>query len=479
MAVGDLLQWGQWRFIHSDSYLGTIWVPLETGFSTNPYTWMLEPVLQPATNSSSIHWVEARCGGKKAYIAKNHAISGISLVDARRLINDSPTLTIAGDKYKLSLIAAEDWIGLPTEVTNKLTYIGLPFLTNTNTPNSALDFYTVEQSATTKKFTLSDPYSSTSFSSSKLFVPVLVCENSIPTVSGADVHLGDKTSAFSISYSVSDADSGQELTVKEKLNGTIIKTIHNPEQNKQYFLEITDSLFAGLTTNSDASIGIVNTIEIEVTDGVATTYRRYTFNKTNSVPYIAYTGQLDLGEMTEKPAIIYQVNDGEGDKITVTEKLNGATINTFTASQNTDYTVGLTDLFWLTCGSDTNTIEIIAEDAQGGNSSKLITFCRQINKVQIATKNAILTDIAATKILVSPQWDTTGCTGTVEVCNNGFDKNPTWENATTMVALNRPYVFNNVTKTADNWGIKVRLTLVKNDGYEGAVAIYGFGGAYE
>ena len=50
---------------------------------------------------------------------------------------------------------------------------------------------------------------------------------------------------------------------------------------------------------------------------------------------------------------------------------------------------------------------------------------------------------------------------------------------TTMAALNRPYVFTNSTKTADKWGIKIRLTLTKNEGYEGEVAIYGFGGAYE
>ena len=50
---------------------------------------------------------------------------------------------------------------------------------------------------------------------------------------------------------------------------------------------------------------------------------------------------------------------------------------------------------------------------------------------------------------------------------------------TTMAAHNRPYVFTNSTKTADKWGIKIRLTLTKNEGYTGEVAIYGFGGAYE
>ena len=37
----------------------------------------------------------------------------------------------------------------------------------------------------------------------------------------------------------------------------------------------------------------------------------------------------------------------------------------------------------------------------------------------------------------------------------------------------------NETKTAGKWGVNVRFTIVKNEGYEGEVSISGFGGAYE
>ena len=262
-------------------------------------------------------------------------------------------------------------------------------------------------------------------------------------------------------------------TVKEKLNGSIIRTLKNPTQNSTLTFTITDELFVSLSMNT------TNTIEIEVTDGSATTYRRYTFVKTNSAPFITYTGQADLGELTTKPSITYLVEDNEGDAITVTEKLNGEVINQFSATTNTNYTVGITDTFWLTCGSNTNTVEIIASDALGGSSSKTITFSRKITKLQIVMKNAIETDAKATKILVSPQWTTTGGVGKVEVCNNGFDSDPTWEDATTMVVLNRPHLFTNTSKTASKWGIKIRITVTKNQGYDGEVAIFGFGGAYE
>ena len=305
------------------------------------------------------------------------------------------------------------------------------------------------------------------------YIPILKLINSAPTISGKDEKLEDKTSAFSITYSVDDADTTDELTVTEKLNGRVIRSLKNPVKGSVLSLIINEELFASL------SMGTTNTIEIEVTDGSATSYRRYTFVKTNSAPLINYSGQSDLGQLTSKPTITYSVSDNEGDTITVTEKLNGEVINQFTATSNTNYTINITDEFWLSCGNGANTIEILAADEFGGTNTKSITFTRQVNKVQITTKNAIETDVAATKIMVSPDWDKTGCTGKVEVCNNGFDASPTWEDMTTMAALNRPYVFTNKTKTAAKWGIKIRLTLTKNEGYEGEVAIYGFGGAFE
>lgn len=305
------------------------------------------------------------------------------------------------------------------------------------------------------------------------YIPILKLINSTPTISGKDENLKDKTSNFSITYSVNDNDVADELTVNEKLNGSIIRTLKNPVKGKELTLTISEERFANLSVNS------TNTIEIEVTDGQATSYRRYTFVKTNSAPFITYTGQTDLGQLTTKPSITYTVRDNEGDAITVTEKLNGEVINQFSATSNTNYTIGITDTFWLTCGSNTNTVEIIASDALGGSSSKTITFSRKITKLQIVMKNAIETDAKATKILVSPQWTTTGGVGKVEVCNNGFDSNPTWEDATTMVVLNRPYLFTNTSKTASKWGIKIRITVTKNQGYDGEVAIFGFGGAYE
>lgn len=420
------------------------------------------------------NWLEFNEGGQKKYICTNGIFYGLRY---NELTMSFKQIELDGEKYELRVPTESEILYLyENRLLNRVnnqsggTSYAHYVLYGSNDENFT---YCSNVNIDNSKPSFNHQLSIDDFYEYMLVIPILVLVNNPPEISGKDENLGDKTNSFNITYSVSDTDADQELTVKEKLNETVIRTIKNPTKGSTLSCSITNELFASLSMNT------TNTVEIEVTDGSATTYRRYTFVKTNSAPLINYSGQSDLGQLTSKPTITYSVSDNEGDSITVTEKLNGEVIRQFTATPNTNYTITITDEFWLTCGKNTNTIEISASDVNGGTSYKYITFTRQVNKVQITTKNPIETDAAATKIMVSPDWDKVGCTGKVEVCNNGFDASPTWEDMTTMAALNRPYVFTNKTKTANKWGIKIRLTLTKNEGYTGEVAIYGFGGAFE
>lgn len=465
MAVGDIKKIGTLQINEVKYEQSQI---IECAINTN-FTFV-----DDSTGNYDWEWIEANLNGTKAYISKASPLHGMS---PNNMLGQCKKVTLGGILYRIALISANDWINLPKTVLAKMLKIGaFDFDVTTSDFFYKTGMDRDEVRIVTLKFDYvidNGSFPANSAGQNLYYWPVLIVDNNVPIISGEDENLGNKTSSFNITYSVSDTDAGQELTVKEKLNGSIIRTLKNPTQNSTLTFTITDELFVSLSMNT------TNTIEIEVTDGSATTYRRYTFVKTNSAPFITYTGQTDLGELTTKPSITYSVKDNEGDAITVTEKLNGEVINQFSATSNTNYTVGITDTFWLTCGSNTNTVEIIASDALGGSSSKTITFSRKITKLQIVMKNAIETDAKATKILVSPQWTTTGGVGKVEVCNNGFDSNPTWEDATTMVVLNRPHLFTNTSKTASKWGIKIRITVTKNQGYDGEVAIFGFGGAYE
>lgn len=481
MANGDIKLFGQ-------LYLNGIAqnpVDLDNGYVPPSYADTPNFTFKDTSNyAKAWKWLEFTQNGRKKYICCSGMFFG---VDFNKLKNNEKKIILDNKTYELRMPTVEEWQfisdnGYLGQINNKSFGSGYSFAaTSTYVKPGEKDYREDLEHIYTAAYVYTSPdhgidliaYNANNFSSSIIAIPILIISNNSPTINGEDKDLGNKTSNFSITYSVNDNDVADELTVNEKLNGDIIRTLKNPVKGNELTLTISEERFASLSMNT------TNTIEIEVTDGQATSYRRYTFVKTNSAPLINYAGQTDLGQLTSKPTITYSVSDNEGDAITVTEKLNGEVIRQFTAISNTNYTITLTDEFWLTCGKNTNTIEISASDVNGGTSYKYITFTRQVNKVQITTKNPIETDVAATKIMVSPDWDKTGCTGKVEVCNNGFDASPTWENMTTMSALNRPYVFTNSTKTAAKWGIKIRLTLTKNEGYEGEVAIYGFGGAFE
>ena len=85
----------------------------------------------------------------------------------------------------------------------------------------------------------------------------------------------------------------------------------------------------------------------------------------------------------------------------------------------------------------------------------------------------------ATKVLATPTWTKEGATIKVEACNNAFDDEPTWEDITAQVMINRHYNFTNEDKTATNWGVNIRFEIIKTPEYQGEVSIRGFGGAFE
>lgn len=307
-------------------------------------------------------------------------------------------------------------------------------------------------------------------------VTLLEAANTPPVISGRDEYLGDKNSEFSISYTIDDKNSEDELKITESLNGSVINTIINPQRNKIYTINVNGSLFSNLLNN------VTNTIEVKVSDGKATVYRRWTFIKTNTPPVITVTsGQnTNLGDLAEKPSTItYKITDGESDQCTVTEKINNETIRTFIANLGQVNSFTITDSKWLEMPKGSNTLKIEVVDSKGNKTVKSYVLNKVGNTVEVMFKNPIQTSIAATKILITPKWNITGGTGEVWVCNNGFDTSPTWENATSTIKLNRPFIFTNKSKTNTRWGINVKIKLIKNGGYNGEISLTGFGGAYE
>ena len=253
--------------------------------------------------------------------------------------------------------------------------------------------------------------------------------------------LGRRHKPFGVRYVVSDPDLQQTLTVTEKLNDKVIRTINNFNRNDHGTVKITSELFTPLQRD------VKNTIEVSVTDGIASDSYFMTFIKDNSAPIIKYNGSTDLGGLDNPPTIKYSVNDPDKDKVTVTEKLNGRQIKSFEAILNREYTVSIPFDFWRQCTTNKNTVEIIAEDTYKARDKKTITFAKNEPKTAYTVYYAIEGDIRYEKFFISAE-------GIEEKEPRGYTF------ARTTYDTNMDYSLNNL---AD--GTKIRIWMVAHNNY--------------
>ncbi len=296
--------------------------------------------------------------------------------------------------------------------------------------------------------------------------------NSAPTISGSDTNLGDKNIGFTYNYTVDDAD-GDEVTVVEKLNDEVLRTVNNAPKGEQLSVSITSEKLYALGLNT------VNNLVISASDGQGgTTYRRLTFKRTNSAPAISGQDE-DLGQQTGSFAEKYTVTDVEGDNVVVTEFIDDKKIRSYQATLGQEETIELSRENWLTLTNGAHQLRVEAVDGNFATSVRVWNFSKKETVIAFQFAKPEETDARATKILITPTWHIEGSVAKVEACNNAFDDSPAWEDITAQVAINRVYNFLNESKTAEKWGVNVRFTITKNEGYEEEVSISGFGGAYE
>ena len=296
--------------------------------------------------------------------------------------------------------------------------------------------------------------------------------NSAPTISGTDTNLGDKNIGFTYNYTVNDAD-GDAVTVVEMLNDETLRTINNAPKGEQLSVSITSEKLYALGLNT------VNNLVITATDGQGgTTYRRLTFKRTNSAPAISGQDE-DLGQQTGSFAEKYTVTDVEGDNVVVTEFVDDKQIRSYQATLGQEETIELSRENWLVLANGDHQLRVEAVDGNFATSVRVWNFSKKETVIAFQFAQPEETDARATKILITPTWHIEESVAKVEACNNAFDASPAWEDITAQVAINRVYNFLNQSKTAEKWGVNVRFTIEKNEGYEGEVSISGFGGAYE
>lgn len=297
--------------------------------------------------------------------------------------------------------------------------------------------------------------------------------NKAPTISGYDTNLGEKRSAFSVKYTIHD-DDNDSVTVVEKLNGSIRRTLSNVQKDTEISINISESDIKSLT------VGEKNTIEIVASDSRgATAFRRYYFTRNNLAPVISGNDK-HMGVVNDKFEYVFSISDVEKDTIYYSTYLDNKLLSKqVEAVDGKKYATVIEGMDMIKLEPGKHTFKIVAVDAQGSKSERIITFSRDVQTLIMMLKEPFATDVQSKKVLVAPGWDVAkGAECRVEVCNNGFDTNPTWEDATAMTELNKAYVFQNNRKTAEKWGVNIRLMIERKNAKTNSY-ITGIGGAFE
>ena len=203
---------------------------------------------------------------------------------------------------------------------------------------------------------------------------------------------------------------------------------------------------------------------------------------TNTPPTITSTSGasgVNLGSKTAAFSFKYTPNDDDGDKLTVTEKLDGAVKKTRTnvtsGTQLTFECAGTAAEFQKILNG-THTITIEVSDGKA-SATFTATFTKAVHKATITLKTplAVSGDITAAVMSVVGQIPA-GAVYKVEATNNAKDTSPVWQDVTAEVKSGANIVFTNKT-AANGAAFNFRITVERGTSAGGYIS--GVSGAFQ
>ena len=247
-------------------------------------------------------------------------------------------------------------------------------------------------------------------------------------------------------------DSGSWQTAVESTTSTTVSVLI-PKGTQTFAARATasdDTGFTSTTAVTGATVSVVN----------------------NAAPVISCETS-SLGEVAEPFSVTYSVSDEDGDTMTITEKIDGTVIRSYSASSGSsgDQSFSPDAMQWLTTLNGNHTATITADDGKGGVTTHSISFTRAVHTMTVTLEEPMETDAAITKCVVNiaknipndAEWS-------LLVTNNAFDSEPVWEDITQYVKNGWNWVFENQTVTSDRYGFNFKLTCTRGaSGQEGYV----------
>lgn len=198
----------------------------------------------------------------------------------------------------------------------------------------------------------------------------------------------------------------------------------------------------------------------------------------NQAPVISGS-DANLGVKSAEFTQSYTVTDAEGDSVTVTEKIDGVPLRSYNVTLGATNTFSVTGTTWLALSNGSHTMTITATDSFGSTTVRTYTFTKSVNSFSIQNASPMMADTRPSRIKITVTRNIPPeATFKVYVCNNGYDSVPTWEDATSSVTGNLIHIFENTTKTADSWGVLIKVEVDRGLA-EGACYVSQIGGNFE
>lgn len=203
---------------------------------------------------------------------------------------------------------------------------------------------------------------------------------------------------------------------------------------------------------------------------------------TNTPPTITSTSGasgVNLGSKTAAFSFKYTPNDADGDKLTVTEKLDGVVKKTrpnVTSGTQLTFECASTAAEFQKILNGTHTITIEVSDGKASATFKA-TFTKAVHKATITLKTplAVSGDITAAVMSVVGQIPA-GAVYKVEATNNAKDTSPVWQDVTAEVKSGANIVFTNKT-AANGAAFNFRITVERGTSAGGYIS--GVSGAFQ
>lgn len=199
----------------------------------------------------------------------------------------------------------------------------------------------------------------------------------------------------------------------------------------------------------------------------------------NQPPQVA-GGQIDNQTPGMKPPKwTYTVTDEDSETVTVTEYIDGTQIKSGQAELGQEATLECPEDTWLSLPNGEHVYKAVATDDRGDMASASATFEKKVESVDFVLKNPMAADERPTAAVLNVQGSfPEGCELKVELCNNGNDEEPTWVDVTEHSKSGLKVIFENQDKTAEQWGVGLRVHLARGEA-EGPVNIISLGGNYQ